>query len=215
MKDLAELTLDGFLDRVAERTPTPGGGSVAALAGALSCAMARMVTAYSVGKKTDEARRVRVDSMACRLKLADDLLRALVTRDGLAYSEMTAARESLEKGAMDRAGFDQAVLNAIAVPMELATAAAAALKAMDELKDDASRYLLSDLGVAAVLADAAGEAAAYTIRVNAGELADARLRSRILTDLEQTLQHGTAHRNSVETYVRGSLEFEDRPAGGR
>ncbi len=47
MDDLTKLTVESFLDEVADRTPTPGGGAVSALAGALACAMARMVAAYS------------------------------------------------------------------------------------------------------------------------------------------------------------------------
>ncbi len=80
MDDLTKLGIDEFLDRTADRTPTPGGGSVTAAAGAHACALARMVAAFSTGKKTAPPVRTQVEETARRLHRADQLLRALITR---------------------------------------------------------------------------------------------------------------------------------------
>lgn len=215
MDDLAALSIDEFLDRVADRTPTPGGGGVAGLAGALACAMGRMVAAYSIKKSTEAPARERVESLSGQLKVTDQLLRGLITQDGVAYSEMTAARKALQDGRLEAPAFHNAVLRAIAVPMEMAAAVSRALAAMDAFKGDATPYLLSDLGVAAVLADATAHAAAYSVRINVGELTDEGTRQRIVSDVKQTVRRCTEHRDSIEAHVRRCLGFEDQGGPGR
>ena len=95
---------------------------------------------------------------------------------------------------------------AISVPMEMAALVSDALSTMDEFKTNANRYLLSDLGVAAVLADAAARAAAYSVRVNARDLADEVTRAKVSADMEETLTHCVRRRESVESFVRDQLE---------
>ena len=98
MDDLAGLSIDEFLNRVADRTPTPGGGAVAGLAGALACAMGRMVAAYSLRKDAAAPVREQVESVAGQLAVADQLLRGLISRDGAAYAAMTEARKAVREG---------------------------------------------------------------------------------------------------------------------
>lgn len=214
MDDLTKLSLDSFLDHVADRTPTPGGGSVTGMAGALACALARMVGVYSTGKKTAPALRTRVEATAVQLHRADQLLRALITQDAIAYMNMTAAagRSSASGKAGDASSaqttYNDAVLAAVAVPMEIAAIASNALATMDEFKDAASRYLLSDLAVSAILADAAARAARYTVHVNARELRDATMRERLHSDIDDILKHCARFRESIEAYVYEHLEKE-------
>jgi formiminotetrahydrofolate cyclodeaminase len=215
MDDLAALSIDEFLDRVADRTPTPGGGGVAGLAGALACTMGRMVAAYSIKRSTVAPACARVESLSGQLKVTDQLLRGLITQDGVAYGEMTAARKALQDGRLEAPAYHNAVLRAIAVPMEMSAAVSRALAAMDAFKVDANPYLLSDLGVAAVLAHATARAASYSVRINVAELTDEGMRERIVTDVEQTVQRCTEHCDSIEAYVRGHLGFEDQGGPGR
>jgi len=215
MDDLTKLAIDEFLDKTADRTPTPGGGSVTGAAGALSCALARMVAAYSVNKKTEDPVREQVEGFAQRLHRADQLLRALITRDATAYSGMTeaakqrkAARAGDDAQANEAAQrmYETAVLAALAIPMEMAALASNALATMDEFKGVASRYLLSDLGIAAVLADAAARSARYTVCINAPDLKNQETRVRVMREIDQIIDHCTGHREAVETFVRSHLE---------
>ncbi len=203
MDDLAQQRLDDFLNQVSDRTPTPGGGSVAAAAGALACALARMVAAFSVGRKTDNAARERVQQAAGRLRTADEILRALITQDAAAYSAMTDSRTT---GSEPPPGRDDTVMGAVAVPMEIAAVATRALAAMDDFKTLANRHLLCDLGIAAVLAEAASRAARYTIQVNVAELSDPALRVRLLGNIDAMIQRGAGHAGSIQTLVRDHLE---------
>jgi formiminotetrahydrofolate cyclodeaminase len=204
MQDFAALSLEEFLDQTADRTPTPGGGSVTGMAGALSCAMANMVAAYSVGKKTDPQKKTRVETVAVQLHRADQLLRALITQDAVAYSAMTQAAKAAKGD--DAAAYQDAVLSALSVPVEMAALASHTLTTLDEFKQDASRYLLSDLGISAVLAEATARAARYTVLVNVAELADPAQRRKLLGEMDVVLAHCSSHRESIEAFVTAHLE---------
>ncbi len=215
MDDLTRFSLESFLDRTADRTPTPGGGSVTAVAGALACALARMVIAYSGRKDAEQAAANRTKETALRLHCADQLLRALISQDAAAYADMTDAAKHAKENPSNpsaRSACNDAVLAAVAVPMEMAAIAVSALAEMDEFKTVAGRYLLSDLAIAAVLADAAARSARYTVGVNARELDDTGKRARILADIDDILEHCARRRESIESYVRGRLE-NAAPAG--
>ncbi|MGD2108578.1 MAG: cyclodeaminase/cyclohydrolase family protein [Phycisphaerae bacterium] len=213
MDDLAKLAIDDFLDRTGDRTPTPGGGGVTGLCGALAGALARMVASYSVNKKTDPAVRDRLDGFARRFHRADQLLRALITRDAEAYAVMArAGRERKQAGERSEGNdaaeetYQRAVLAALAVPMEMAALVSDALATMDEFKSSASRYLLSDLGIAAVLAEATARAARYTVRVNVRELGDGSTRAHVLEEIDEIVGHCAGRRESVEAFASKALE---------
>ena len=206
MDDLTKRSVDDFLDAVAQRTPTPGGGSVACAAGALACALARMAADYSIGKNTEPSVRDQTEAVLNRLRGADEILRGLVTQDAVAYAAMSEAGKVARDIPAAKPAYQDAVLAAVAVPLEAAAAASHALSAMDELKDFANRQLLSDLGVAAVLAEAAARAAWYMVAVNLPQLSDAATRTRLRGNIDETIRHCEGYRRSVETFVRSYLE---------
>ncbi len=174
-EDLSALTLADFLSRVADRTPTPGGGSVTGVAGALGCALASMVAAYSVRRDTDPGAREVIEHSGLQLRRCEQILQALVTQDAVAYEKLNAAgkarRESPGNPAVE-GEYAQAVFEAIAVPMEMAAVASNALAAIDGFKHVANRFLLSDLAIAASLANLTASAARSTIQANAREITD-------------------------------------------
>jgi formiminotetrahydrofolate cyclodeaminase len=210
MDDFAKLSVDDLLDQVAARTPTPGGGGVTALAGALACALARMVAAYSVTKKTEPPARAWVEAMATHLHRADQLLRALVTRDAQAYAAMTEAAAARKAQATPTPAAEQAyceaVLEAAAVPLEIAAVASNALATMNEGKSVTSRYILSDLAIAAILADATARASSYTVRINAREVTDPKAKARLHAEIDEITGHCTRHRESIEAFVRDRIQ---------
>ncbi|MFQ5591720.1 MAG: cyclodeaminase/cyclohydrolase family protein [Phycisphaerae bacterium] len=205
MDDLTTLSISEFLEKVAERTPTPGGGAVAALAGALSCAMAHMVASYSAGKRTEADAQAEVDDVRDKLHGADELMRALITADGSAYMAMTRAAGDAKTSAAAQRTYQDAVMRAIGVPMEMAALACSTLSTLGAFKESASRFMLSDLGVAAVLAAAAARAAVLSVRVNAREISDVTLREKIIADADDIVARCTGHLDSIEAYVGARL----------
>jgi len=210
MNEFTQWRVEAFLDRTAERTPTPGGGGVTALAGALACAMGRMVLAYSVGRKTEDAKRARVEAALGKLRRADELLRASITADARAYEKMTDLSRAAREDESQKAPYTQAILAAVAVPMEMAALASGALDALDAIKADTSRYLVSDLGVAAVLADATARAARYSVLINVQELKRTGppggvSLERIATEIEGIVAHCDERRATIEAYVQAVM----------
>lgn len=204
--DMADLKLDSFLDQLAERTPTPGGGGATAAAGALATALARMVAAYSIHKKTTPEIRLKIEQAARQLHSADQILRALITQDAVAYERMTEAGRNARSNPETQPAYQEAVLTAVGMPMEMVAVATQALDTMDSIKEIASRYLLSDLAVSAVLADATARAARYTVRINLAELTDTDMRKKLSSDVDQMLQRCDRSRESIESFVRTRLE---------
>ena len=177
-----------FLDAVAAREPTPGGGSVAAAAGALAASMARMVAAYSPARDADANAFAAIRAASAELAEADRMLRGLVNEDAAAYQSYVEARKSGDADERKRA-----TALALAVPMEVAAVACSVLRTLDRCKDACNRNLVSDLGVAAVLAEACVRAAAYNVRVNLKQAPEAdptgevRAELTALTDAAQSL----------------------------
>lgn len=215
MEELTGLRIEEFLERIGDRQPTPGGGSVAGAAGAFACALGRMVVVYSIGAKTKTNVRERLETSLLHLHRLEQIMSALITQDAVAYETMTDLSKKLPASG-DSAGqsdaYQQAVLSAVAVPMEIAAVASRALTALDDLKTVANRYLLSDLGIAAVLADATARSAWFLVRVNLGELADDSRREVILTEISETLRHCETRRESIEAFVRDRLENPAPPS---
>ena len=87
---LADLTVKDFLDKVACSDPVPGGGSIAALNGALASALSTMVARLTVGKKGYEAsEEVMQHAQTITLRLLDEFI-ALIDKDSAAYNEVFA-----------------------------------------------------------------------------------------------------------------------------
>jgi len=140
---------------------------------------------------------------AAQLRALDELQRALITQDAQAYTAMTEAGRAARKDPSARAAHQQAVLKAVAVPMEMATVALSTLALMDDLKANVSRYMISDLGVAAVSAWAAVEAASYMVQVNLPEVDDADIRDRMARDIRDLCKRSDAHHTSLRAFVVG------------
>lgn len=199
-------SVDQFLDAVAARTPTPGGGTVIALAGAISCVLARMVAAYSTGKHAATDSTATAD-LVDRLRRCDELMRRLAHEDAAAYENLVQASRLRREGAADAvASHNQAVLAATTVPLEIGAVASAVLADMNQLASIANRNLFADLAAAAVLACAAARAAKFMVQVNARSLADSERREKALDDIRDICERCARDAASIESIVEAHLQ---------
>ena len=165
-ESLVKLPLGTFLDRLASDAPTPGGGSIAALSGALAAALGQMACALTVGKPKFAAVEAEVSAVAHRLELAGQMLRRLMDEDAAAYTELSAAFK-LDRSDPRRAEqIRQAATLAAEVPLQTATLSHRVLLDLQRLAGLANPNLKSDVEAATHLAQAATHAAAANIRVN-------------------------------------------------
>ncbi len=181
--------IDHFLDAAASRQPTPGGGSISAVTGALAAAMGEMVLNYSIGKKGLEAYESELRPALAELHRARDLMLELMVEDQAAYTALSAARK-LPPNTPDRSErITMALAASIRAPQAMAAAAVAVLGVCDRVINFVNFHLLSDLAVAADLAMATARCAVYNVRINLDEIADPHERQSIESTIGQTLGH--------------------------
>jgi formiminotetrahydrofolate cyclodeaminase len=176
----ASTTISAFLDAAAAKQPTPGGGSIAALAGALAASMGEMVLNFSVNKKDLQIHRPELEFTLGEMHRARKLLLALMAEDQAAYAALTDAKKSGVAVEMETA-----LTASIQVPQAIGATAIAMLEIAGKLVDKVNRHLLSDLAVCGDLAMATARCASYNIRANLPEVADA--------DERQRLEHSASH----------------------
>lgn len=165
-------SLDGWLDELASGTPAPGGGSAAALAGALAAALVAMVSRLTLGRKAYAAVTERVEAVLREAEEARTALRTLVELDAAAYGVVMAAY-GLPKGLPERSRrIDEALLEAAKTPLATAHSAARLSVLAEELARIGNKNARSDAKVAEALARAALAGALENVRVNVAGLSD-------------------------------------------
>jgi formiminotetrahydrofolate cyclodeaminase len=172
-------TIQGFLSATAAKQPAPGGGSVAALAGALAAAIGEMVLNYSMGKKDLLQYQPELKAAVAELERAREVLLQLMVEDQAAYEALTMIRK-LPGDSSERADrLPAAILTCIRVPQSIGATAVAILELAGRLVDRVNPYLLSDLAVSAELAMATVRCAIYNCRANLVDVVDAEDRQSI------------------------------------
>jgi len=171
-----DKTVRDYAAVVAAREPVPGGGSVAALAGALGAGLTSMVCNYTAGNVKYAAVEADVRRILARADALRDKLLKLVDEDTQVYAQVTAAyklpRATGEEKAARREAIQQALIAAAAVPMEIGRAAREVALLDQELVGIGNPNLVSDVGVAVLLAEAALRGAALNVEINAASIKD-------------------------------------------
>ena len=164
-------TIHDFLEAAAARTPTPGGGAVTALAGALAVTMGQMVINYSVGRKGHEAFTEELTNAQRELLNARNVFAQLVMEDQAAFEALRDAKK-MPDGPDKQATLNAAILACVRVPEAIGATAVRVLEIADSHVDHVNPYLLSDLAVCADLAMATVRCAIYSVRANLPEITD-------------------------------------------
>lgn len=173
---LTELKVTDFLDKVAGSDPVPGGGSVAALSGALASALGAMVARLTVGKKNYEASWAEMERVVADLSAAREGFTADIDRDSEAYDRVFACfkmpKATDEEKAARSAAIQEATRQAALVPMEVARKAFALMPALACVARNGNRNAVTDACVAMMAARSAVLAALMNVRINLGSLKD-------------------------------------------
>ncbi len=167
---LVEMTVREFANELSMDSPAPGGGSVAALCGALSAALAAMVANLTVGKKGYEDVCEDMIATAVRAQALKDALLAAVDRDTRAFNKVIEAFRlpKTTPGQADEKGraVEEANKEATLVPLEVLEMAGEAVALAGAAAAKGNRNSVSDAGVAGVAGQAAGEGAYYNVLIN-------------------------------------------------
>lgn len=163
-------SVDGFMSSVAGPTPTPGGGSVAAHAGALGAALAQMVAGLTIGKKKYAAVENEMKELSLRASALRRQLAGLVQRDADSYERVRVAYAMPKEAEVDIAARNNAIQSALLfaseVPLETARAAASVAELAAAVAERGNTNAATDAAVAALMAEAACKGAALNVKVN-------------------------------------------------
>jgi formiminotetrahydrofolate cyclodeaminase len=173
---LTELTIPAFTARLASDAPAPGGGSAAALAGALGAALTAMVAALTVGREKYAEheplmREIMEEATRLRLQLTD-----VIERDAEAFHGVTAVfampKDTQEERAVRQAAMQAALRACTLTPYEMMECALAVLELTERALGRFNTNAASDLGVAALCLRAAVQGAWLNILINIGGIRD-------------------------------------------
>jgi len=173
---IIEQPVTQFLDELASSAATPGGGSGAAIMGALGAALVSMVCNLTIGKKNyaeveGEMREVLAGAEALRARLAD-----MVAEDIAAFNGLMAAyglpKQTDDEKAARGAAIQHALRAATEAPLACARACADVIKLSMRAAEVGNRNVISDAGVGALAAQAALRSAALNVDINVPSLQD-------------------------------------------
>ena len=169
-------TMESYLDELAGADPEPGGGSAAALVGALGAALVTMVANLTLGKEKYAGFQNAVFAIKERSEQLRGELGELVTLDARAYGAVAVAMKlprdtESDKVERDRA-LQAALIGAAEIPLRVAEAAMEVARLSLQAAEKGNLNAVSDAGVAATLADAAAQSAALNVKINLSWIMD-------------------------------------------
>jgi glutamate formiminotransferase/formiminotetrahydrofolate cyclodeaminase len=185
-----------FLDELADGTPTPGGGSAAAYAGAMGAALAGMAARLTIGKKKYAGVETRMKLIAGQADALRTTLSAAVERDAQAFEGVLAAtrlpKETDAEKATRETALEQATIKAASVPLGVARQAVEVIELAAEAAESGNANAISDAISAAALGHAGLKAAAANVRVNAAGLKDTFAATSWLQELDELEARATS-----------------------
>lgn len=164
---------DAFIEATAEATPTPGGGSAAALAGALAAALTQMVAGLTSGRKkyadvAGEAEAIKQRAARLRRRLTET-----IAEDAAAFEAVMAAYRQKDQSEEQKAvAIEKATLAAARIPLEVAELSLETAELAAEIARIGNINAATDAAAGALMAQAAVGAAALNVKVNANDLQD-------------------------------------------
>jgi len=180
----ADITPRAFLNATADGTPTPGGGSTAALAGALGAALTQMVANLTVGRKKYAHVEAEAVEIVRRTSLLQDELARAVKADSEAFEEvMRAYRDKTLSSDEKEEAIEKATIMAGEVPLSVARWSLEVAALAREISKIGNVNALTDAAAGGIMAQAAVQIASLNVRVNAAALKDRELSEKWLEEL--------------------------------
>ena len=200
--------LGEWMDGVASSSPSPGGGTVAAVAGAVAAALAAMVGRLTAGRKKYAAVDEEFRALIERAETLRLTLMRLGEEDAAAYDAVSAAYgiPKAEEGRRT-AAIQAALVEATRVPLETLRAAREVAALAARAAEAGNRNAVSDAGVGALLAEAAARGAAYNVRINVAAMPDraagAPYAAEAVRLVEEASRDAASARGAVEAAIGG------------
>ncbi len=202
---LASSPITSFLSELASSSPAPGGGSVAALSGALAAALDSMVCQLTIGKKNYEDVQDDISILNQELKKVQKRLTQLIDEDTNAFNDVMKAfkmpKDTDEQKKKRSAAIQTGYKKAAEIPLETAETAKHVLQLTIDIAQIGNTNSITDAGVAALLAYAAVYAAALNVEINLGSIKDDIFVKKMAKKLQVLRSTAEKEKNMIEDIV--------------
>jgi len=206
---LHELTVTGFTEALASGAATPGGGSAAALSGALAAGLVAMVARNTAGNPGFAGRAAEFEQIAADADRLREELVGLVDEDAAAFDRVMAAfrlpKDTDELKAARSAAIQAGYKAAVEPPLRVCRDALAVLTLAERVAAEGNPNAASDAGVAALLAASALEGAALNVDINLGAIKDESFRTGSAEAVRDARADGARLRDRTLATVRDRL----------
>ena len=206
---ITESSVDKFLDDLASGAPTPGGGSAAAIMGAMGAALISMVCNVTVGKKGLEAVEPEMKSLREQSEKLRARLAAMVAEDVAAFDGLMAAYRLPKLSETDKLRRTEAIQTSLRAATETPLDCARACSEVIDLAQRAGEAgypgVISDAGVGVLAAYAALRSAALNVYINAPSLKDREFARQATSEVADLLEAGARRSEAVYALVRGRV----------
>ncbi len=206
---IKDKSLQVFLDELASSAPTPGGGSGAAIMGAMGAALVSMVCNLTVGKKGYEEVEDHLKDVLKQAEALRDRLTDMIRADVEVFDRLMASyrmpKETDEEKSVRSEEIQASLKEATDVPLNCARACAEAIELCRDAAEKGNLNVISDAGVAVVAADAAMKSAALNVYINVGSIKDKAFAEERSTELEKILKGADGQTSEIYELVKSKL----------
>lgn len=209
MTEIKDQSVQTFLDQLASKASTPGGGSAAAVMGATSVALTSMVCNLTIGKKGYEAVQDDMQALLVKSEALREQMTAMIKADVEVFNRVMAsygmAKDTDEQKAERSAEIQEALKVATDVPLDCARACAEAIALSREAAEKGNTNVVSDAGVAVMAAYGALKSAALNVYINIGSIKDKDFADNRQAALEAILQTADIATEEIYKMVKDKL----------
>lgn len=208
--ELTKLSIDKFVAATASGEPVPGGGSISALCGSMSAALAEMVARLTIGKKKYADVQERMQQLADKLAPASPLLLKAVDLDSDAYDQVFQAYKLPKETDIEKEvranTIQMALQHAAAVPFSVAKLVNTFLPDIEELAASGNQNAITDAYVAALCARTAVMGACANARINLTSIKDEEFVAEKKRDIEVIERNADDTEKKVAALLAKALE---------
>ncbi len=209
MAEIKDKSIQTFLDELASKASTPGGGGAAAVMGATSAALTSMVCNLTIGKAGYEAVQDDMQALLEKSEILRAELTAMIKADVEVFNRVMAsygmAKDTDQQKAERSAEIQQALKAATDVPLDCARACAEAITLSRIAAEKGNTNVVSDAGVAVMAAYGALKSAALNVYINVGSIKDRDFADNRQTALEAILQSAEVSTEEIYQMVAEKL----------
>lgn len=209
MGKLVDMNVETFLDELASDSPAPGGGSVAALSGALGTALSSMVCNLTLEKEKYEDVQHEIKDVFKKSEQLRKQLTELIDKDTQAFNDVIKAfkmpKETEEQKEKRKQAIQKGYKTATHVPLETAKACEKVLDISLVVAEKGNKNSITDAAVSALMAQAGVESAILNVKINLGSIKDDEFVKRISFEIDELHKNAEDKTKKIMKIVEKSL----------